>query len=177
MTVDNWHDNWKSPSLLFSHQVMSDSLGPHGLQHTRLLCPSPSPGVCPSSCLLYQWCHPAISSSDALFFCPWSFPASGAFPMSCLFESDDQNTGASALASVLPVNIQCWFPLRLVWSLCSPRDSQESSPAPQFEGINSLVFCVLYGSALTIVHDHWEDHSLDSTDLYWQNVSAFQHTV
>ena len=65
--------------LLFSHPVMSDSLWPHGLQHARPLCPSPSPKVCPSSCPLHWSCHPAISSSDALFFCPQSFPASGIF--------------------------------------------------------------------------------------------------
>ena len=77
-------------------------------------CPSPSPKVYPSSFSLHWWCHPAISSSDILFsFCPWSFPASGTFPMSHLCSSDDQNTGASASASVLPVNIQGWSPLRL----------------------------------------------------------------
>ena len=70
-----------------------------------------SPRVCPSSCLLCQWCHPVISSSDTLFFCPQSFPASGTFPMTQLFSSDDQNTGASASAWVLPVNIQGWSPL------------------------------------------------------------------
>ena len=75
---------------------------------------SPSPRVCPSSCSLHQWCRPAISSSDALFsFCPQSFPASGNFPMSHLCASDDQNTGASVSASVIPVNIQGWSPLRL----------------------------------------------------------------
>ena len=81
------------------------------------------PIVCPSSCSLHQWCRPAISSSDALcFFCPQSFPASGTFSMSRLFTSDDQNTGASALASVLPVNIQSWLkeemanhPIYLLW--------------------------------------------------------------
>ena len=100
--------------LLFSHPVMSDSLWPHGLQHFRPRCPSPSPEVCPSSCPLHQWGHPNISSSDALFsFCPQSFPASGTFPMSGLFTSDDQNTGVSASASVLPTSIQGWFPLRL----------------------------------------------------------------
>ena len=69
--------------------------------------------VWPSSCSLHRWCHPAISSSDALFSCPQSFSASGTFPMSELFISDDQNTGVSASASVLPMNIQRWFPLRL----------------------------------------------------------------
>ena len=95
--------------LLFSCPVVSNSLQPHGLQHTRPPCPSPSPEVCLSSCPLHQWCHPALSSSDALFsFCPQSFPESGTFPM---FTSDEQNTGASA--SVLPMNIQGWFPLRV----------------------------------------------------------------
>ena len=100
--------------LLFSCPAVSDSLWPHGLQHARPLCPSPFPEVCPSSCPLHWWCHPAISSSDTLFsFCPQSFPASGNFPMSQLFAQDDQNTGASASASVLPIKIQGWFPLRL----------------------------------------------------------------
>ena len=93
---------------------MSDSLWPHGLQLTRPPCPSPPPRVCPSSCSLHQWCHPATLSSDALFsFCPQSFPASGTFLISYLFASDTQNTGASASASVIPVNIQGWSPLRL----------------------------------------------------------------
>ena len=101
--------------LLFSCPVMSDSLRFHGLQHSRLPCTSPSLGVCPSSCSLQQWCHSAISPSDALFsFNPQSFPTSRTFPMSHLFSSDDQNTGASASASVLPVNIQGWSPLRLI---------------------------------------------------------------
>ena len=68
--------------LPFSNLAMSDSLWPYGLQHTRPPCPSPSPGVCPISFSLHQWCHPVISSSDTLFsFCPQSFPASGTFPM------------------------------------------------------------------------------------------------
>ena len=96
-----------------THPIVSKSLHPHGLQHTSLPFPSPSPGVCPSSCSLHWWCCPAISSSDALFFYPQSFPASGTFLMSYLFASDDQNTGASASALVLPVNIQDWFPLGL----------------------------------------------------------------
>ena len=75
-----------------SHPVVSDSLWSHERQHARPFCPSLSPGLCPSSCSLHQWCRPAISSSDTLFsFCPQSFPASGTFPMSRLFASDDQN--------------------------------------------------------------------------------------
>ena len=73
-----------------------DSLQPHQLQHTRPPCPAPSPRVFPSSCSLHLWCHPAISSSDTLFFCPQSFPTSGTLQMSHLFTSDHQNTGASA---------------------------------------------------------------------------------
>ena len=93
-----------------------NSLRPHGLKHSRPPCDSPSPEVCPSSCPLYWWCHPAISSSNALFFCPQSFPPSGTFPVSQLFTSDtsdDQNTEASASALILPMSIRGWFPWRL----------------------------------------------------------------
>ena len=97
--------------LLFSHQIMSDSLWPHRLKPIRLLCTSLSPGVCPSSRLLNQWCLPTISSSVALFSCFQSVPASRSFLVSQLFISGGQSIGASA--SVLPMSIQGWFPLRL----------------------------------------------------------------
>ena len=128
-----------SSKLLFICPVVSDSLWSQGLQHARPLCPSPSPEVCPSLCSLSQWCHPAISSSDTHFsFCPQPFPSSGTFPISQLYASDDQNTGVSISASVLPTNIQDWFSLDwLAWFPCFPRDSQESSPAPQFKCINA----------------------------------------
>ena len=101
---------------------MSDSLQPHGLQHTRPLCPSPSPRVCPSQCPLNWWCHPTISSSVGFFsFCLQSISASGSFPMSQLFTSGGQSVGASE--SVLPKSTQGRFLFRLIWS-CSPRDSQ-----------------------------------------------------
>ena len=96
--------------LLFSCPVMSNS-ATTWLQHARPSCPSPSPKVCPSSYQLHQWSHLAISSSDTLFFCSQSFPASRTFPMSWLFALDNQNTRASA--SVLPASIQGWFLLRL----------------------------------------------------------------
>ena len=100
---------------LSSPPVMPNSLQPHGPQHARPLCPSPSPEVFSSSCPLHQWCYPAISSSDAFFsFCLQSFLASGTYPMSQLFASDCQNTEVSASASVLQMNIQGWFPLRLI---------------------------------------------------------------
>ena len=91
---------------------MSNSLRPCELQHTRLPCPSPTPGVHPNPCPLNRWCHPTISSSAVPFsFCPQSFPASGSFQMSQLFGSGGQSIGVSALTSVLPVNIQDWLPL------------------------------------------------------------------
>ena len=96
----------------FSRSVVSDSLQPHGLQYARLPCPSPTPRVYSNSCPLSQWCHPIISSSFIPFSsCLQSFPASGSFPMSQFFASGGQSIGISALASVLPMNIQNWFPL------------------------------------------------------------------
>ena len=96
----------------FSHSVVSDSLWPHGLQHARLSCPSPTPGACSNSCPLSQWRHPTISSSVVPFSsCPQSFPASGSFPMSQFSASSGQIIGVSALASILPMSIQDWFPL------------------------------------------------------------------
>ena len=107
-----------SPTALNQYQcsrsAMSDSLRPHGLQHTRLPCPSLTPGAYSDSGPLSWWCHPAISSSVAPFSsCLQSFPASGSFPMSWLFTSGGQSIGASASASVLAMNIQDWFRLGL----------------------------------------------------------------
>ena len=103
-------------SVRFSDSVVSDYLWPHGLQHTRPPCPSPTPGVYSNSCPLSRWCHPTISSSIVPFsFCLQFFPASGSFPMSQLFASGGQSIGVSASTSVLPVNIQDWFPFRMDW--------------------------------------------------------------
>ena len=100
--------------LLFSDSVLSNSFQPHGLQHTNLPCPSPSPWVWANSCPLSWWYHPTISSSvTPLSSCPQSFLASESFPMNRLFTSGGQSIGASASASVLPVNIQNWFHLGL----------------------------------------------------------------
>ena len=99
-------------SVQFSHSVVSDSSRPHGQQHTRLPCPSPTPRACWNSCLLSRWCHPTISSSVISFSSHLqSFPASGSFLMSQLFTSGSQSIGVLALTSVLPMNIQDWFPL------------------------------------------------------------------
>ena len=98
-------------SVQFSRSVMSDSLGPHGLQHARPHCPSPTPGIYSNSCPLSWWCHPTILSSVVPFSsCLQSFPASGSLPMSHFFVSLDKIIGPSASASALPMNIQDWFP-------------------------------------------------------------------
>ena len=118
----------------FSHSVMSDSLRPHESQHARPPCPSPTPGVhsiesvMPSSHLIL--CHPFLLLP----------PASGSFPMSQLFSWGGQSFGVSASASVLPMNIQDWFPFGWTgWISLQSKDSEESSPTPQFKSINSLV--------------------------------------
>ena len=110
--------------LLFNCYVTSDCLQHHGLQHTRLPCCSMSLGVCQNSCPLRGWCHPTISPSATPFYsCPQSFPASGSFPMSQLFPSGGQSIGASA--SVLPMNIQGWFPLGFSLEISNRRCGME----------------------------------------------------
>ena len=101
----------KHSHLQFSHSIVSNSLQPHELQHTRPPCPSPTPGVHSNSCPSSPWCHPAISSSVIPFSsCPQSLPASESFPMSQLFAWGDQRTGVSALAPFLPKISQGWSP-------------------------------------------------------------------
>ena len=102
----------KSNSVQFRRSVVSDSLRPHGLQHARPPCPLPTPRVYSNSCPLSQWCHPTISSLVVPFSsCPQSFPASGPFQISQFFTSGGQSIGVLASSSVLPMNIQDWFPL------------------------------------------------------------------
>ena len=156
-----------SVSTQFSSVTQSClTLQPHGLQHARLPCPSPTPEACSNSCPLSQGCHPTISSSIVPFSSRLqSFPSSGSFQMSQFFASGGQSIGASASASVLPMNIQDWFPVNiqywLVWSPCSPRGSQESSPTPQFKSINSSVLSFLYSPTLTSIHDYLKTHSFN----------------
>ena len=136
--VQNIHGD---TSVQFSHSFMSNSLKPHGKQHTRFPYPSQTPGACSDSCQLNQWCHPTISSSVIPFSsCLQSFPASGSFQINPFFTSDGQSIGVSVSASVLLMNIEGWFLLDgQVGSPCSPRNSQASSPTPQFKGISSSV--------------------------------------
>ena len=148
-------------SFHFSRSVMSNSLWPHGLQHPRPPCPLPTPRVYPNSCPLSWWCHPAVSSSVVPFFsCPQTLPASGSFPMSRLFASGGQRIGASASTSVPSSEYSGWISFR-IWYPCCPRDSQKSSPTPQFKSINSSALSFLYSPTLTSIHDHWKNHSLD----------------
>ena len=122
----------------------------------------------------------AIQPSHLLSFPPFSsclqsFQASGSFPISQFFASSGQGIGASSSASVPPMNIQDWFPLGIlwldwqVWSPCSPRSCQGSSPTLQFKSINSLAVSLLYGPALTSIHDYWKNSSFDYTDLCRQS--------
>ena len=160
--------------LSFSCKIVSDILQPHGLQHARLLRLPLCLGVCSNSCPLSQWCYQTISSS-VIPRHP-SFPASGSFPVSQVFISSGQIIGASA--SVLPMNIQGWFPLGLTHliSLQSKGFSRVFS-STTIQSINSSVLSLLHGPTLTFLHDYWEKpHSLFffPTDLCRQSdVSAF----
>ena len=150
-------------SVQFSHSDVSDYLRPHESQYARPPCPSPTPGVHSDSHPSTQWCHPVISSSVVPFSsCLQSLPASESFPMSQLFAWGGQSTGVSALASFLPKKSQGWsLQNGLVGSPFSPRDSQKSSPTPQFKSINSWVLSFLHSPTLTSIHDYWKNHSLD----------------
>ena len=160
--------------LLFSCSGMSDCLRPHGLPHTRLPSSTLSPGVCSNSRPLSQWYHATVSSS-VVPFSSWlqCFPASGSFPTHWLFVSGGQSIGASA--SVLPVNIQGWYPLGLTGliSLLSKKLSRVFSNTTvrkhQFFGTQPL-----YCPTLISVHDYWKNHRFDYTDFCQQSdVSAF----
>ena len=150
-------------SVQFSHSVLSNSLRPHESQHARPPCPSPTPGVHSNSCPSSSWCHATISSSVVPFSSwPQPLPASESFPMSQLIARGGQSTGVSALASFLPKKSQGSSPSEWTgWSPCSPRDSQESSPTPQFKNINSSLLSFLHSPTLTSIHDHRKNHSLD----------------
>ena len=163
----------------FSHSVVSNSLRLHGLQHARHPCLSPAPGVYSNSCALCCWCHPTISYPVVPFSsCLQSFPASGSFPMSQFFTSGGQSIGVPASASVLPKNIQDWFPLGWTgWiSLLSKGLSRVSSNTT----VQKHQFFCAWLSLKSNSHIHtwllekpylWLDRP---TDFCWQsNVSAF----
>ena len=152
---------------------MSDCLWPHGPQHARPPCPSPTPRACSNSCLSSWWCHPTISSSVAPFSsCPQSFPASGSFPVSWFFISGGQSTGASA--SVLPVNIQDWFPLGLI-GLTFMQSKRLSRVFSNITVWKHQIFVTLPSLCpiLTSICDYWKSHSFDKGHCRQSNVSAF----
>ena len=157
--------SWLNPqfsSVRFSCSVMSDSLQPHGLQHSRLPCPSPTPKACSNSSPLSWWCHPTISSSVIPFSsCLQSFPASGSFPRSQFFTSGGQSIGVSALASVLPMNIQDWFPLRLTGLISL--QSKVKSLLQHHSSKASILWCSAFFvvPTLTSIHDYCKNHSFD----------------
>ena len=154
---------WVSQSVQFSCSVVSDSLQPHGLQHGRPPCPSPTPGVYSNLCSLSQWCHPTISSSVMPFSSRLqSVSASGSFQMSQFFTSGGQNIEVLALASVLPVNIQDWFPLG--WTGWISLQSKGLSRVFSNTTVQKHQFFdaqLSYGPTLTSIHDHWKNHSFD----------------
>ena len=150
-------------SVQFRHSVVSDSLQLHEPQHTRPPYPSPTAEVYPNPCPLSWWCHPTISPSVVPFSsCPQSFPASGSFQMSQLFESGGQSIAVSVSTSVLPMNTQDWSPLGWTgWISLQSKGLSRVSPTQQFKSINSLALNFLYGPTLTSIHDYWKNHSFD----------------
>ena len=157
----SWANTMVLNSVQFSHSVVSDFLCPHGLQHERPPCPSPTPGVYPNSCPLSWWCHPTITSSVVPFSCLQSFPASGCFPMSQLFASGSQSIGVSASTSVLPMNTQDWCPLG--WTDWISLQSKGLSRVFSNTTVQKHQFfgAQLYSPTLTSIRDHWKNHSLD----------------
>ena len=156
--------------LLFSHGVLFDSS-----RHDRLARLAPLSSIISQSLLRFMSIESVMLSNHLILchplLCLQSFPAS----KSWLFASDGQSIETSASASILPVNIQGWFPLDwLLRSPCCPRDSQESFPAPQFESISCLTHGLLYGPTLTSINDYWKSHSFDYMDLCWQSDVNFQ---
>ena len=151
--------------------VMSSSLRPLGLQHTRHPCPSPTPGVHPNSCPLSRWYHPTISSFVIPFSsCPQFFPASGSSQISQLFASGCQSIGVSASISILPMNTQDWPPLG--WTACISLQFKGLSRVFSNTTVQKHQFFIT--PTFTSIHDHWNNHSFDWTELCWQNnVSAF----
>ena len=161
--------------LLFSCSVLSSCLWPHELQHAKLPCPSLSPRVCSNSCPLSQWCYLTIYLCSLLLL-PSFFPASGSFPVSWLFPSGGPSIEASV--SVLPMNIQGWFPIGLT-GLISLQSKGLSRVFSSTTGQKHQFFGAQpYGPALTSVHEYWKNHSYDYMDICWQNdVSAFQYAI
>ena len=147
--------------LLFSLSVVSNSLGPYGMQRARFSCPLVCPRVYWNSCLFSWWCHPTSHPLFPLLLLQ-SFPASGSFPMRQLFASGGLSIEAPTSTSILPKNIQGWFPLELTGliSLQSEELSRVFSNTT-VQNINSSVLSFLHSPTLTSIHDYWKNHSFD----------------
>ena len=149
--------------IQFSHPVMSTSLWPNGVQHARPPCPSPTLRAWLNSSQLSRWYHPTITSSGVPFSsCLQSFPASGSFQMRQFYASGAQSIGASASASVLPMNIEDWFPLGLTgWITLQSKGLSRVFSNTTVQDINSLALSFLYSPTLTSIHDNWKNHTFD----------------
>ena len=164
-------------SIFSSVQSLSHvrPLPSHEMKNARAPCPSPPPAVHPNPCSSSQWCHPTISSSVIPFSsCLQSFSASRSFPMSQFFTSGGQTIGASASASILPMNNQDWF--LLGWTgLISPLSKGLSRVFSymKVQSISSSMLSFLYGPTLTSIHDYWKNHSFDWWTFVVKVVSAF----
>ena len=147
----------------FSHSVVSDSLRPHGLQHVRSPCLSPTLRVYSNLCPLSQWCHSTISSSVVPFSsCPQSLPASESFPMSQLFSWGGQSAGVSALASSLPKNTQDGSPLEWTgWISLQSKGLSRVFSNTTVQKHHSSELSFLYSPTLTSTQDYWKSHSFD----------------
>ena len=152
-----------NPGLFSSVAQSCPTLWPHGLQHPRLLSPLLSHRVCSNSCPLSWWCHPTISSSVVPFSSRLqSCPPSGSFQISQFFAPGGQRIGVSASASVLRINIQDWFPLRLTGLICLLfKGLSRVFSNTTFKSINSSVLSFLYGPTLRSIHDYWKNHVFD----------------
>ena len=156
------HSSGIAGGWLFSRSVVF-TLQPQGLQNAGLPCPSSFPRVCSNSCQLSQWFHPTISSSVVPFSsCLQSFVTLSSFPVNRLLTSGDQSIRASVSTSVLPMNMQDWFPLGLTGLISlQSKGLSESFLVPQFKSINSSAFSFLYTPNLTSIHDYWKNWSFD----------------
>ena len=150
-------------TVQFGRSVLSDFLQPHGPQHSKLPCPSPTPGACSSSCPLSQWCHPTVSPSVVPFSsCLQSFPALGSFARSQFIASVGQSIGVSVSISVLPMNTQDWSPLERTGRISLQSKgllrvfSNTTVQKHWFFGAQ-----LLYDPTLTSIHDYWKNHSSD----------------
>ena len=163
-------------SIQFSCSVMSDSLWPHGLQRTRHPCPSPTPGDYSHSCPLSRWGNPTISFLCCLLLLPPSiFPSIRSFQMSPFFASDGQNIGVSASVSVLPMNIQNWFPLGwTVWISLQSKGLSIVFSNATVQKYQFFALSFLHSPTLTSIHDYWKNRIFDYMELFWQSdASAF----